>query len=168
MTIFSKIRYYKRCITIELIWVKELILLKVTTAKNAWFAINGFLIIDSNFKIIFAMVVMILQFCVFIKAILLLSLFKMLITVVLFITLANLKQSIYLKVLCLKNLCIYRKILSRFLVFSRQFFFLFLVYIKWMILWTYHLYHHISMDIPDHLKISSWSIYDSTYVWKLF
>ena len=164
MTIFSKIRYYKCCITIELIWGKELILLKVTTAKNAWFAINGFLIMDSNFKIIFAMVVMIWQFCVFIKAILLLSLFKMLITIVLFITseAINLFESAVLE----KRVYIQKNIVSIFSLFYT--FFLFLVYIKWLILWTYHLYHHISVDIPDHLNISSWSIYASTYVWTLF
>ena len=40
------------------------------------------------------------------------SLLKMLITVVLFITLANLKQLIYLKILFLKIVGIYKKVLS--------------------------------------------------------
>ena len=55
MKMFLKIRYYKCCITIELIQAKELILLKVTTVKNVVFAIIGFLIINSNFKILYAM-----------------------------------------------------------------------------------------------------------------
>ena len=37
-------------------------LLKVTEIKNAWFATIGFLIIDSNFKILYAMVATIWQF----------------------------------------------------------------------------------------------------------
>ena len=36
-------------------------MLKVTAAKNAWFAIIGVLIMDSNFKIMYAIVVMIWQ-----------------------------------------------------------------------------------------------------------
>ena len=43
-------------ITIEMIKAKELILLKVTTAKYLRFCIIGFLIIDSNFKSLYAMV----------------------------------------------------------------------------------------------------------------
>ena len=43
----------------ELIWAKELDLLKVIEAKNAWFATISSLIMDSNFKILYAMVVMI-------------------------------------------------------------------------------------------------------------
>ena len=39
--------------------MKELILLKVITTTNTWFAIVGFLIRDSNFKILYAMLVMI-------------------------------------------------------------------------------------------------------------
>ena len=58
-----KIIYYKCCITNELIQVKELILLKVT-AKNLCFATIGSLIMDSNFKILYAMVAMFLQCCV--------------------------------------------------------------------------------------------------------
>ena len=50
---------------------------------------------DSNFKILHAMVVMIGQRQVLIQAILLLSLLQMLIIVVLFLTLANLKYLIY-------------------------------------------------------------------------
>ena len=50
---------------------------------------------------------------------LLLSLLKMLIIVVLFIALADLKQLIYLKILFLKTVDIY-----------------ILVYIKWLIVWT--------------------------------
>ena len=41
--------------------VKELILLKVIKVKNAWFATTSFLIMDSDFKILYAMVVMISQ-----------------------------------------------------------------------------------------------------------
>ena len=40
-------------------------MLKVTTVKNVWFATLGFLIMDSNFKIIYAKVVLIWQFCVY-------------------------------------------------------------------------------------------------------
>ena len=47
---------------IELILVKELILLKVIEVKNAWFATISFLIIDSNFKILCAMDAMIWQY----------------------------------------------------------------------------------------------------------
>ena len=50
---------------IELVYAKELILLKVTTAKNVRFAITGFLIMDLNFKILYAMVAMISQCSVF-------------------------------------------------------------------------------------------------------
>ena len=38
-----------------------MILLKVTTGKNVWFATMGFKIMDSNFKILYAMVVVIWQ-----------------------------------------------------------------------------------------------------------
>ena len=38
-------------------------MLKVTTVKNVWFVTLGFLIMDSNFKIIYAKVVLIWQFC---------------------------------------------------------------------------------------------------------
>ena len=48
----------------------------------------------SNFKILYAMVAMIWQFCVLIQAIFLLSIWKMLIIIVLFITFSNLKQLI--------------------------------------------------------------------------
>ena len=41
---------------IELIWAKELILQKVTIAKNVWFATTGFLIMDSNFKMMCGLV----------------------------------------------------------------------------------------------------------------
>ena len=61
MTIFLRIRYYKCYITIELIYKKELILLKVMEIKNACFATTSFLIMDSNFKILYAMVGMILS-----------------------------------------------------------------------------------------------------------
>ena len=66
MKIFLKIRYYKCCITIKLIQATELILLKVIKVENAWFVTIGFLIIDSNFKIIYAIIVMIWQCCVLI------------------------------------------------------------------------------------------------------
>ena len=67
-----------------------------------------------------------------------LSLLKILIIVVLFIKLANLKQLIYLKILFLKIVSVYKKILSQISVYSRQFFYIFcLVFIKWMIVWTY-------------------------------
>ena len=92
MKIFLKIRYYKCCFTKNLIESREIILLKVKTAKKVWFATISFLIMDWNFKIVYAMVVMILQRKVLIEAILLLLLLQMLIIVVLFITLANLKQ----------------------------------------------------------------------------
>ena len=45
-----------------------MILQKVTTAENVWFAIIGFLIMDSNLKILYAMVLMIWQ-CVNISGI---------------------------------------------------------------------------------------------------
>ena len=48
----------------------------------------------SNFKILYAMVAMIWQFCVLIQAIFLLSIWKMLIIIILFITFSNLKQLI--------------------------------------------------------------------------
>ena len=67
-----------------------------------------------------------------------LSLLKILIIAVLFIKLANLKQLIYLKILFLKIVGVYKKILSQISVYSRQFFYIFcLVFIKWMIVWTY-------------------------------
>ena len=67
-----------------------------------------------------------------------LSLLKILIIVVLFIKLANLKQLIYLKIMFLKIVGVYKKILSQISVYSRQFFYIFcLVFIKWMIVWTY-------------------------------
>ena len=59
MKISLKIRYYICCITIELKKAKELIFLKVITAKNAQFATIGFLIMDSNLKTMYPMVVMI-------------------------------------------------------------------------------------------------------------
>ena len=75
----------KRCITMELVWVKGLILLKVTTAKNLRFVTTSFVIMDSSFKIMFVMVAMI--WCYFlIYAILLLSLSKILNIVALNIT----------------------------------------------------------------------------------
>ena len=48
----------------------------------------------SNFKILYAMVAMIWQFCVLIQEIFLLSIWKMMIIIVLFITFSNLKQLI--------------------------------------------------------------------------
>ena len=48
----------------------------------------------SNFNILYAMVAMIWQFCVLIQAIFLLSIWKMMIIIVLFITFSNLKQLI--------------------------------------------------------------------------
>ena len=56
MTIFLtliKIRSYKCCIIIELIWMKELIVLKVIEVKNIWFVTIGFSILDPDFKILF-------------------------------------------------------------------------------------------------------------------
>ena len=47
-------------ITIELIQAKELMLLKVIAVKNAWFfthGMHGFLIMGSNFRILYAIVV---------------------------------------------------------------------------------------------------------------
>ena len=46
-------------ITVELIEAKELMFLKVTTTKNKWSVTIVFLIMDSNFKILYAMVAMI-------------------------------------------------------------------------------------------------------------
>ena len=46
--------YYNRIDVIE-----EIDFGKSNTVKNVWFPIIGFLIIDSNFKILYAMVVMI-------------------------------------------------------------------------------------------------------------
>ena len=98
----------------ELIWAKELILLKVIKVKECmifhyWFFNHGFkfqdsvcngchdlLILSNNMSDIY----------------MLLSLLKMLIIVVVFITLANLKQLIY-KVLCLKNIGIYKNAYRR-------------------------------------------------------
>ena len=71
MKIFLKIRYYKCCFTKSLIEPREMILLKVATAKNVWFATISFLIMDWNFKIAYAMVFMIWQRKVLIEAILL-------------------------------------------------------------------------------------------------
>ena len=44
---------------IELIQEKQLILLKVISAKDTWFLIIGFLIMGSNFKILSVMAAMI-------------------------------------------------------------------------------------------------------------
>ena len=44
MTNVLKIRYYKWCITTEMILAKELILLKAATATNVWFVLIDFLI----------------------------------------------------------------------------------------------------------------------------
>ena len=56
--IFLKIGYYKCCITIKLIYEMELITLKVTIAKSVRFVIVLFSIMNSNFKILYAMVAM--------------------------------------------------------------------------------------------------------------
>ena len=56
---FVKIRYYICFITIELIQVKQLILRKVIEGKNAIFVTIAFLIMEANFKILCAMVVII-------------------------------------------------------------------------------------------------------------
>ena len=74
---------------------RELILLKVIEVKNAWFVTIAFLIMNSNFKTVYAMVAMIWQFYVLLQVILLLSLLKFLIIILLFITLTSLKQLIY-------------------------------------------------------------------------
>ena len=47
----------KSCIAMELIQVKDFIWLKVTTAKNAWIVTISFLIMDSNFSILYVMFV---------------------------------------------------------------------------------------------------------------
>ena len=74
--------------------MKELILLKVTKAKNVWFVTIGFSEICSNIKIIPEMAVMIWRCCFLILVALLLSLLKGLIIVALLMTLANLRQFI--------------------------------------------------------------------------
>ena len=83
-------------------------LLKVITVRNVWFVTIGLLIIGSNFKILSVMAVMIWGFCVLILAILLTLLLKELVTVVLFMILANLKQFVCWKIMCLMILGIYK------------------------------------------------------------
>ena len=65
-------------------------------------ATTGILIIRGlNFKILFVMVIMIRRCCVLISAMLLLPLLKMLVTIILFMTLASLMQCICWKILFL-------------------------------------------------------------------
>ena len=96
-----------------LIYDKELILVKVMTVKNLWFDTIGFLIMGSNFKIMFVMAVMYWRYCVLILVILLLSLLKELIIVALFIILANLKPIFCYKILCLVIVRIYKRCMSK-------------------------------------------------------
>ena len=84
-----------------------MILIKVIKVQNIWFVTFGFLIMDSNFKIRYAMVVYDFTGLSINKAILLLPLFKMLIFVALFIILANLNEIIYQKIMYLKIAGIY-------------------------------------------------------------
>ena len=81
---------YKCCITIELILVKESMLLKLITVKNILESTIDILIKDSSFNNLFVMVVMIFDVMSLLLAILLLLLLKVLTIAVL----ANMMQSI--------------------------------------------------------------------------
>ena len=70
--------FCKRYIIIELIYVKELMFLKVITVKNVLSTAIGILIMDSNFQNLLVMVAMICLCCVLMLAILLLSQLKVL------------------------------------------------------------------------------------------
>lgn len=88
---------YTCCTTIELIEVKELILLKPVIVKNVWFvSIHTFCL-----GFLFVMVLMIEQCCVSIIVTLQLPLLKALIIASLFMTLVNLTQCICKKILFL-------------------------------------------------------------------
>ena len=79
------------------------------TVKNVSFATIGFLIKGINLKIMFVIVVLIWQDFVLILGILLIPLLKVLIIVVLFTRLTNLKQLVSQKILCLMVVDIYKK-----------------------------------------------------------
>lgn len=79
------------------------------TVKNVSFATIGFLIMGINLKIMFVIVVLIWQGIVLILGILLIPLLKVLIIVVLFTRLTNLKQLVSQKILCLMVVDIYKK-----------------------------------------------------------
>ena len=90
--------------------LSEGILLKVVLVKFVWFVTIGFLKMDSDFKILYVMVVMIWLFCGLTLVTLLLSMLKTLIIVVLFMTLASLKQFVYQKfIMCLMIVGIYKR-----------------------------------------------------------
>ena len=76
--------------------------------NNVWSYTIGFLIKGSSFKILFVMVVTMWQCYVLILTILLLSMLKGLIIFVLSLTLTNLKQFIFQKILCLMVVGIYK------------------------------------------------------------
>ena len=92
-----------------MIKAKKLVLLKKVTVKNVSFATIGFLIKGLNLKIMFVIVVLIWQDFVLILGILLIPLLKVLIIVVLFTRLTNLKQLVSQKILCLMVVDIYKK-----------------------------------------------------------
>ena len=92
-----------------MIKAKKLVLLKKVTVKNVSFATIGFLIKGINLKIMFVIVVLIWQDFVLILGILLIPLLKVLIIVVLFTRLTNLKQLVSQKILCLMVVDIYKK-----------------------------------------------------------
>ena len=92
-----------------MIKAKKLVLLKKVTVKNVSFATIGFLIKGINLKIMFVIVVLIWQGFVLILGILLIPLLKVLIIVVLFTRLTNLKQLVSQKILCLMVVDIYKK-----------------------------------------------------------
>ena len=79
------------------------------TVKNVSFATIGFLIKGINLNIMFVIVVLIWQGFVLILGILLIPLLKVLIIVVLFTRLTNLKQLVSQKILCLMVVDIYKK-----------------------------------------------------------
>lgn len=92
-----------------MIKAKKLVLQKKVTVKNVSFATIGFLIMGINLKIMFVIVVLIWQGIVLILGILLIPLLKVLIIVVLFTRLTNLKQLVSQKILCLMVVDIYKK-----------------------------------------------------------
>ena len=92
-----------------MIKAKKLVLQKKVTVKNVSFATIGFLIMGINLKIMFVIVVLIWQGIVLILGIFLIPLLKVLIIVVLFTRLTNLKQLVSQKILCLMVVDIYKK-----------------------------------------------------------
>ena len=74
---------------------KKICLAKSNNSKECMICHYLFLIMDSNFNIPYALVVIIFQCCVLMSAMLLFSRLAMLIIVALFTTLTNLKQLIY-------------------------------------------------------------------------